>query len=168
MDKCPKCKKNSLKKSIAYPTMIVCQNKECLWYLKDDINKLAKEYNLDDDGFEFQRTVFKDYYKEIKEKNKVKIPSSIIQASLFVIDFLKKENCNFIVIIDDDKKFSNIKKVMNKHRFKKHITFIKYKDFFNINIEEENYLFINLNNRKEKYNKIKKIIPSLAKLYEVW
>jgi hypothetical protein len=167
MKECPQCKKKSLKSSSYYPRMMLCFNKACSWYLKDDISKLIDHSNTDLDGFTFQRENFKLFYKNLKENKKIKINSSIIQTALFIIDFLKKENKNYIVIFDDDKRFSNISKVIKKHNFNNHISFIKYKDFLNINIQEKNYLFINSQDKQEKSRKIKKNIDPLANYYEI-
>lgn len=166
-DICPKCKKPSIKKSYYYKDMNLCFNKNCEWFKKDDIEKLKNQYNMDEDGFSFQRKPFQIFYEKLIENRRIKMNSSIIQTSLFIVDFLKKYDKNFIVIIDDKSKYYHLKKIMSKHMFKKHITIIRYNDFFNINIQSQNYLFINLSRNRTKSRKINKIIPQLANLYEI-
>lgn len=164
---CPKCHKKSLRKSETYLDMTLCINKKCQWYMKDDVFKLKEEFNIDDEGFQFQRKEFPKMYKKLNENKELKIPTSIIQTSLFIIDFINKKNEPFIIVIENEQCFNSIHKILKKNTkiVKNNNILIRLKDFNNINIYSKKYLFIQL--KKEQVKKIKKYIDPLAEIYNI-
>tara|TARA_B100000378_G_scaffold233819_1_gene199620 strand:- start:36 stop:491 length:456 start_codon:yes stop_codon:yes gene_type:complete len=134
--------------------MFLCKNKKCIWFLKDDIEKLSDKLFYDSNGFGFLRKKFLYYYKDVISNKEITIPNPL-ERKLFLLDFLNKEQETCLIIIQNEKIEKNLNKILKKkvNHFDKidvltYKNYIKYKKhhYFNhkyciiFNILETEYL----------------------------
>lgn len=108
---CPKCKKNCSYNNLY--KMFLCKNKECVWFLKDDIEKLSNKLFYDNDGFGFLRKKFIYYYKDVVANREITIPNPL-ERKLFLLDFLNKEDETCLIIVQNEKVEKNLNKILKK------------------------------------------------------
>lgn len=163
--KCPKCKESSLKKSSTYIEMTLCFNKNCDWYLKDDISVLRKENNYDDDGFLFSRKPFIEMYQQLIFNSYLEFNNSLLQLGLFIIDFLNKQNRHFYVVFSKEEEMNQMLRIIKRDKVVNNNSFLvekelKYFDFH----KSHNFLLIKIAPDSNHLDKLKKVVESV---YEI-
>jgi hypothetical protein len=160
---CPKCKQDSVSKSETFTEMLLCKNKHCEWYIKEDIRKLQ---GLNIEKFKFTYPNFEKSYEEIMTKYESKFYNRENRYT-FLKDFLQKHKNELYIIISKD---TESKKEL-KENLKKDSAFINnieeilsYSEFTRFQRKDNHIIFYEILDLKQ-INNLKSLVKYCKTYY---